>query len=72
MRRWQRCLPNTALCCLTPLLFAGVFNRLLKGHRCIVLLNGFYEWAKVRPGLVLFTAHGKVDTAPHCFAACFR
>ena len=30
---------------------AGVFNRLLKGHRCVVLLNGFYEWAKVKsPG----------------------
>ncbi|KAK9845254.1 hypothetical protein WJX81_001357 [Elliptochloris bilobata] len=28
----------------------GVFNRLLKGHRCVVLLNGFYEWAKEHVG----------------------
>lgn len=26
-----------------------VFNRLLKGRRCVVLLNGFYEWAQVSP-----------------------
>lgn len=36
-----------ALLCQSCGLVAGVFNRLLKGHRCIVLLNGFYEWAKV-------------------------
>ncbi|KAK9817878.1 hypothetical protein WJX72_003558 [[Myrmecia] bisecta] len=24
----------------------GVFKRLLSRHRCVVLLNGFYEWAK--------------------------
>lgn len=25
----------------------GVFKRLLSRQRCVVLLNGFYEWAKV-------------------------
>ena len=25
----------------------SVFSRLLGGKRCIVLLNGFYEWAQV-------------------------
>ena len=25
----------------------SVFGRLLSGKRCIVLLNGFYEWAQV-------------------------
>jgi len=25
-----------------------VFTRLLKQRRCVVLLNGFYEWKKVR------------------------
>ena len=25
-----------------------VFTRLLKHRRCVVLLNGFYEWKKVR------------------------
>ena len=26
----------------------SVFGRLLSGKRCIVLLNGFYEWAQVK------------------------
>ena len=26
----------------------GVFKRLLEGKRCVVLLNGFYEWAQAR------------------------
>lgn len=26
-----------------------VFSRLMRSCRCIVLLNGFYEWKKVRP-----------------------
>ena len=39
--------PEEALLWQSSGLVAGVFNRLLKGHRCIVLLNGFYEWAKV-------------------------
>ena len=25
----------------------SVFNRLLSSKRCVVLLNGFYEWAQV-------------------------
>ena len=29
-----------------------VFSRLLRSCRCIVLLNGFYEWKKVRPPLM--------------------
>ena len=28
-----------------------VFTRLLKQRRCIVLLNGFYEWKKVQHSL---------------------
>ena len=31
----------------------SVFNRLLSSKRCIILLNGFYEWAQVRPVAML-------------------
>ncbi len=34
-----------AACQLSTGQCAGVFNRLLKSHRCVVLLNGFYECA---------------------------
>ncbi len=34
-----------AACLLSTGQCAGVFNRLLKSHRCVVLLNGFYECA---------------------------
>jgi len=31
-----------------------VFTRLLKQRRCVVLLNGFYEWKKVRHSRTMF------------------
>ena len=39
----------------------SVFKRLLASHRCVALLQGFYEWAKASPALSNIKAQSTLE-----------